>query len=152
MNYRERLSTLYNGYRANGHEIFAVTLSTFVKSEAFAKSPRMLDYWSNVFIRRIQKRLPWKYKNKLDFDFVIEQSPDGYYHYHGFIAVPKGVAHYMYDSNSLNRHITRDLNCLNKAGKYRALKVNKYHIEPTTNIDQWATYITKTKNYIREAS
>jgi hypothetical protein len=48
----------------------------------------------------------------------------------------------------LNRQIARDLDCLNKAGKYRTMKVNKYHIEPVVSIEQWATYITKTKNYI----
>jgi hypothetical protein len=37
---------------------------------------------------------------------------------------------------------------LNKAGKYRSFKVNKYLIEPVTNIDQWVTYITKTNDYI----
>jgi hypothetical protein len=148
MKHRERLSTLYNGYRANGHEIFAVTLSTYVKSEAFARSPRMQEFWSNVFIRRIQKRLPFKYKNKLDYDFIIEQSPDGYFHFHGFLAIPMNVSHYIYVNDSFSRQIARDMDCLGVAGKYRTFRVNKYHIERVGNIEQWATYITKTNNYI----
>jgi len=148
MNHRNYLSTLYNGYQAKNNEIFAVTLSTYVKSEAFAKSPRMTEFWSNTLIRRIQKHLPFKHKSKLGYDFIIEQSPDGYFHYHGFLAVPKGAAHYLYANDSLSKNIKRDLDCLNKVGKYRSFKVNKYLIEPVTNIDQWATYITKTNNYI----
>jgi hypothetical protein len=148
MNHRKYLSTLYNGYRANGNEIFAVTLSTYVKSASFANSPRMLDFPSNAFIRRIKKHLPFKLKSKLDFDFVIELSPDGYYHFHGFLAAPKGAAHYIYNNGALNKHIARDLDCLSKAGQYRPFKVNKYLIEPASNIDQWTAYITKSTNYI----
>lgn len=148
MNHRNQLSTLFNGYKNQGHGVFVVTLSTFVKSEAFAKSPKMTDFCSSVFIRRIQKHLPWKDKSKLDFEFVIEQSPDGFFHFHGFLAAPKNVADRIYSGGKLNMNIARDLTCLNKAGKYRTFKVNKFEIVPATNIDQWVNYIMKTSNYI----
>lgn len=148
MNHRKYLSTLFNGYRSQGHGVFTVTLSTFVKSEAFARSPKMTDFCSSVFIRRIQKHLSIKDQSKLDFEFIIEQSPDGYFHFHGFLAAPKSVADRIYPGGQLNRHIARDLACLSRAGKYRTFKVNKFEIEPATNINQWASYITKTNNYI----
>lgn len=148
MKHREYLSTLYNGYRERGHKVFIVTLTSFVKSKSYAQSTNMYDYWENVFIRRIRKHLPFKMKSKIDYDFVIELSPNGHYHYHGFIVAPQDVAAKIYPNNCLNRNIVRDLARLNKEEKYRTHKIKKFEIKPAENIDQWANYITKTSNYI----
>jgi hypothetical protein len=148
MKNREYLSTLFNGYREKGHEVFVVTLTAFVKSEPYAKSWVMTDYWENVFIRRIQKHLPYKLKAKIDHRFVIERSPKGNFHYHGLIAAPINVAGRIYRDGKLNRHISRDLARLNREGKYRNHTIKKFEIEPATNIDCWVNYITKTNDYI----
>jgi hypothetical protein len=150
MKNREYLSTLFNGYRDNGHVVFVVTLTAFVKSDSFAKSSKMSDFWEYVFIRRIQKHLPYKLKTKFDHRFVIELSPKGKYHYHGLIAAPKEVADKIYSNGRLNRHISRDLVRLNNEGKYRTHKIKKFEIEPATNINRWVNYITKTYDYIYE--
>ena len=148
MKYREYLSTLYNGYRNNGHMVFIVTLTSFVKSRPYAHSTNMYDFWESVFIRRIRNNLPYKMKTKIDFDFVIELSPKGHYHYHGFIAVPNDVAAKIYPNNRLSRKIVRDLARLNKEEKYRTHTIKRFEIKPANDIDCWANYITKTNNYI----
>jgi hypothetical protein len=138
---QHNLLTKYQHYDSNGHLVLAVTLSTYVRSERFAESDRMRHMWDQHFIRRIQRRLP--IHETFDHDWIVERSPDGYFHYHGFIAVPGTYSHRLWKHNQLNKRLTQDLNSFTNAGRYRPFRINSFLIEPIRNIAAWATYITK---------
>jgi len=145
MNRREELMLKYNGYEANGHSVFAVTLSTYVKSEAIAKSDRMRHFWDQHFIHRVKRCLPYKLKEQFDHDFIVERSPKGHYHYHGLMAFKPIAGTRIWHDGALNAQLKRDVDSFRRAGGYRPFCVNKHLIEPIRSCapDPWCNYITK---------
>ena len=131
----------YQHYDSQGHLVLAVTLSTYIRSESYASTDRMRHMWDQHFIRRVMRRLPVNVP--LDHDWILERSPEGYFHYHGFLAVTAKYSTRLWKDHQLNKHLTRDLNSFTEAGKYRPFRINKFLIEPVHNIKAWTTYITK---------
>jgi hypothetical protein len=138
---QQLLEMKYTTYQSQGTSVFAVTLSTFVKSAAFAASDRMRKYWDHHFIYRVRKCLP--YRAKVDYDWVLEESPDGFYHYHGFLAVENKYEYRIWCNGALSSKLKRALDSHAKASEYRKLCINAHQIEPATNIPAWSNYITK---------
>jgi len=135
------LTKKYEHYEKQGHLILSVTLSTYIKSAMYAASDRMRHFWDQHFIRRVQKRLPKQLV--FDHDWIVEKSPDGYFHFHGFIAVIREYAFRLWNDNHLNKRLTRDLYSFRSAGKYRPFRLNSFLIEPVNSVVAWSTYITK---------
>ena len=145
----------YNSYKNDGKAIFTVTLSTFVKSEKIAKSDRMRKFWICEFMYRVTEQLPYKLKESIDYDYVIERSPDGKYHYHGLLAMPKEAGDKIWKDGMLNKELDRDMQALRKRGEYRDFAVNSFLIEPIRagqTVEQWIHYMTKTHDYISSSS
>jgi hypothetical protein len=150
----ELLAAKYREYASQGMLVLAVTLSTYVSGDRFAASAAMSYFWNEHYIRRISRLLPFKLKNKLDHDYVVEKSPDGYWHYHGFLAVPMQIAHRIWHDEALDRRLRRDLDSMQSAGTHRPFRLNKYLIEPIREgckEEAWAGYMTKTDSYISSA-
>jgi hypothetical protein len=143
MKLADELTLKYECYRRNGNAVFAVTLSTFVKSESFARR-HMPSYWREHFIDRILKELPYKAKRKVDHDCVVECSPDGYYHFHGFFALPAAYSRRIWAEGSLCKSLRCALESFRSRGRSRMFQVNKFLIEPVRNVAAWAMYCTKT--------
>jgi hypothetical protein len=143
MNLTEELILKYESYRQQGNAVFAVTLSTYVKSRAFANE-QMPSFWHQHFIYRVVRALPLWAKRKLDHDYIVECSPDGNYHLHGLFAVPQEATCRIWSGGVLGKGLHRALASFRHAGKYRPFRVNEFLVEPATNIAAWATYITKT--------
>lgn len=141
MTSRNQLTQKYLAYQSLGHAVFAVTLSTYVTSEAFAASDRIRHFWDNHFIYRVKCRLPPR--AKLDHDWTLEISDDGYYHYHGFVAVEGKHGSRIWTSCGPHKKLIRALDSFSKSGTYRPFRVNKCLVEPVTNAAAWSTYITK---------
>src|ERR1700761_2616839 len=80
---RQDLEVKYVGYELQGHLVLCVTLSTYIKSQKYALSDRTRQMWDHHFIGRVRRCLPFKAKEKLDYDWVMEESPEGFWHYHG---------------------------------------------------------------------
>lgn len=150
----ELLAAKYRAYKAQGMLVLVVTLSTYLSSDSLAASGAMPYVWNEHFIRRVRRYLPWQLKQKIDSDYVLEQSPDGYWHYHGFIAIPVQASHKIWRDGMLNPRLKRDLDLLKAEGKYRYFPINKHLIEPVRDgYDEadWAGYMTKTDSYISSA-
>lgn len=150
MKTRELLTTKYNGYLAGGKAVLAVTLSTYVSSAAFAGSDCMRAFWDNHFMRRVQRCLPYRVHRKIDYDYVVERSPAGHYHYHGLLALPQPYGDWLCDGPR-SRQLHRDLDSFRIAGNYRPLCMNSYRIEPLRSdgsVDALARYLTKTPDYL----
>lgn len=145
MNLREALRTKYDGYAAQGHAIFAVTLSTYVKSESIARSHLMSDFWDSHFLHRVRRCLPFKLKTHSDHDFVIERSPEGYFHYHGLLAFTHEAGERFWPKGELNPKVKRSLDTFHNKGAYRPFCVNSFLIEPIRagQLAAWIHYITK---------
>jgi hypothetical protein len=141
MTNRDALIEKYDGYKSQGHSIFTVTLSTYIKSEAFAKSDAMRKFWDHHFIYRVKTCLP--IKAKIDYDWVLEVSPEGSYHYHGFICLEDKYKTKLWNSDGLRKKLIKSLDSFKSVGKYRQFRVNKYLIEPAKDIASWCAYITK---------
>jgi len=148
MTFEENLIKKYIHYQSNGNAVFFVTLSTFITSAWFAHSDRMSSFWNKHFIHRVKACLPYKFKNKIDHDYVIERSPDGFYHYHGLLALPSEQAHRIWKEGKLVHRLDGALQSFKRAGKYRPFCVNAYEIEPAANPAACAKYFTKTCDYI----
>lgn len=133
----------YNHYRSLGHLVLSVTLSTYVTSSGFAASDRMRKFWDFHFIYRVKQCLPYKAREKVDHDWVLEVSPKGKYHYHGFLAVDSAYADRIWTPTGLNKNLRKSLDSFTVAGEYRDFKIKKYLIEPVASIEAWATYSTK---------
>ena len=138
---RKDLLKKYQHYDSQGHLVLAVTLSTYIQSESYASSDTMRHMWDQHVIRRVKRRLP--VNAPLDHDWILERSPDAYFHYHGFLAVTANYSARLWNNKELNKHLMRDLNSFTEAGKYRPFRINKFLIEPVQNIEAWTTYITK---------
>ena len=149
MSFRKDQILKYNGYENLNHAIFIVTLSAFVESEKVARI-HMRTLWDNHFIPKVTERLPWKLKEKIDHDFVIECSPGGHYHFHGLFAVPAEAAHRIFPSGFLHPQLKRDLDSFKNLGQSRPCRINKYEIKPAIRGDvaKWIQYITKSATTI----
>ena len=147
---RKRQSDLFSRfkyYQEQGLLVLAVTLSTCVTSDSVARSERFSQIWSKHFIEKLHKRLPKNLKTtSLDYEYLIEQSRDGYWHFHGFVAVAANVAGRFWTTEGLSRHLHNDLRSFRKAGKYRSCRVNSFLIEPVTNCYRWSNYCMKSKD------
>lgn len=143
----EDLVRKYNDYEAQGHAVFTVTLSTYVKSEAFARR-HMSSFWNQHFIHRVRRRLPYKLKDKFDHDFIVECSPGGCYHYHGLMAFTSDAGKRIWRDGKLDAQLTRDLDSFQQAGDYRLFCVKKHLVEPMRQggSDWWCKYITKSSD------
>lgn len=141
----------FNEYERTGKSIFVVTLSTFVSSEKIAKSDWMRKFWDRDFLYRVTEQLPHVLKGKIDFDYVIERSPDGKYHYHGLLAMPREAGDRIWKNGVLNKELDKDLKALREKGQHRKFAVNSFLIEPIRvgqTVDHWINYMTKTRDYI----
>ena len=150
-NFAANTKVKYNGYERDGKSIFTVTLSTYVTSERIAKSDRMRKFWVSDFMHRVTKYLPFKLKESIDFDYVIERSREGNWHYHGLLAMPKEAGDRIWKNGALDKHLERDLAALGDKGQYRDFAVNSVRIEPIRpkkSIDHWVSYMTKTQDFI----
>lgn len=149
----QELISKYSAYQAQGKLVLAVTLSTFMKSDRYAASSRTESFWNNHFMHRVKRYLPDDYREKFDFDYVLEKSPDGFWHYHGLLAIPAEASCKLWRDDELNPHFQNDLNSMRTTGLYRPFKINSYKIEPIRDgaigITKWAQYMTKTSSYIR---
>jgi hypothetical protein len=145
----------YNAYEDGGKAIFVVTLSTYVKSDKIAKSDAMRKFWVREFLHRVIKQSPLNLKGKIDYDYVIERSPDGHYHYHGLLAMSKEGGDKIWQNGVLNKELARDLTALRTKGQYRDFAVNTFLVEPIRpdqTINTWVNYMTKTKDYISSSA
>ena len=142
----------YNKYEQDGKSIFAVTLSTYVSSEKIAKSDEMRKFWEREFLYRVKEHLPHALRdNKIDYDYVIERSPHGHYHYHGLLAMPKEAGDRIWKNEALKLQLERDLKGLREKGQHRKFAMNTFLLEPIRaghSVDQWINYMTKTHDYI----
>src|SRR5689334_5733259 len=103
MNLNEQLERKYSGYQDAGHSVFAVTLSTYMKDiESFAPKSAMEQFWKYHFIYRVQQRLPFNAREKIDYDYVVERSPHGHFHYHGWLALPAVYAPRVWRNGALH--------------------------------------------------
>jgi hypothetical protein len=144
MNHRTQLKLKCNGYLRQGHLVLAVTLSTYVKSDRIAHSDRMRHMWDQHFIRRVERCLP--YRAALDHDYVLEESSDRNWHYHGLLAVRSEFAYRLWKQDRLNPRLDNDVKSFAKAGRYRPFCINSFLIEPIDNPDAWCQYITKQRH------
>ncbi|SEJ05521.1 hypothetical protein [Frateuria terrea] len=150
MKTRELLSTKYNAYLADGNAVLAVTLSTYVRSAKFASSDCMRVFWDQHFMHRVQRCLPYHVHPKIDYDYVVERSPGGHYHYHGLLALPQPYGDWLCEGIR-SKWLRRDLNSFRRAGQYRPLRLNSFRIEPIRpdgSVDAIARYLTKTPDYL----
>jgi hypothetical protein len=99
------------------------------------------------FIRRIRRRLPYKQREALDYDYVMELSPDWYWHYHGLLALPASSAGYVWKNKSLHRRLAGDIKSFRSVGSQRPFRINSFLIEPVKSVDAWCEYITKQYRY-----
>jgi hypothetical protein len=104
--------------------------------------------WDKHFIGRVQEALPVKAKEKIDHDYLMEMSPEGYWHYHGALAVPSRFGESLWKSKerALHPRFAKAIYGLRDRGKYRLFKINSYLTEPMVNVAAWFTYITKQQN------
>jgi hypothetical protein len=139
--YRSNLLLKCKSYLEQGHLVLAVTLSTFVKSDRWAHSDRTRHLWDHHFIYRVERLLP--YNAPLDHDFVLECCPEGFWHYHGLLAVRACHAEHLWEHGQLNPRLVKDLRTFARAGQYRPFRVNSFLIEPIENPEAWCRYITE---------
>jgi hypothetical protein len=139
---RTHLHETFRSYIEHGHLVLTVTLSTYVTSDQFAESDRMRHFWDAHFIHRVERRL-LPYRSHLDHDYVLERSPDGFWHYHGLIAVRESCATRLWKHDRLNPRLAKDLRTFERRGQYRPFRVNSFLIEPPKNLKAWCEYITK---------
>jgi hypothetical protein len=147
---RQDLATKYQSYQDQGHLVLSVTLSTYIKSARYAHSDRTRYMWDHHFIRRVERRLPFKAKNKFDHDYLMEESPEGCWHYHGLIAVPSQYSNHLWKGNVLHPQLGRDIYSFRRLGSQRLFKINSFLIEPVKSVDAWCSYITKQQYFLKD--
>lgn len=140
---RQDLEVKYVGYELQGHLVLCVTLSTYIKSQKYALSDRTRQMWDHHFIGRVRRSLPFKAKEKLDYDWVMEESPEGFWHYHGLLAVIGEYGDRLWRANALNPRLAGDIRSFKKQGSQRPFKINSVDIEPVESVEAWCKYITK---------
>jgi hypothetical protein len=142
MNKKQELTVKCKGYLDQGHLVLTVTLSTYVESDHFARSDKMRHFWDSHFIYRVQRRLH-PYREHLDHDYMLEKSPEGFWHYHGLLFVKAPCGPRLWQNDGLDSRLARDLKTFETAGTHRPFKVNDFLIEPIRNAEAWCKYITK---------
>jgi hypothetical protein len=139
-----QLTQRMSGYRKQGHLVLCATLSTLVTSDGFAHSEPFSQMWTKHFVDKLHKRVPAKSRGTLiDHEYMIQRSPEGYWHFHGFVAVHHSVADRFWLNGILNRHLAKDLLSFRKAGEYRSCRINSFLIEPVEKTGAWTTYISR---------
>jgi hypothetical protein len=138
---RHKLQQKYSDYENQGHLILGVTLSTYITSDWYAKSDRTRQVWDHHFIGRVLRRLPSK--PRLDHDYVLEKSPDGFWHYHGLLAVSSDYGARLWKEGALNSQLKKDITGFRKRGRQRPFTINSFRIEPLKSVEAWCNYITK---------
>ena len=155
---RQLLITKYVSYQEQGLSVFTVTLSTYIREQRYPPEDMFRYMWNDHFIYKVRRRLPLK--ARIDHDYVIELSPpmlprgggySGFYGYHGFIALDTCYASRIWDFGGLNKHLIGALKSLRKRSSHRPFCINSFLIEPAKNIESWATYITKTSDFMMSA-
>jgi hypothetical protein len=140
----ENIRRRFDSYKDQGHLVLSATLSTLVTSDTFAQSERFAQMWNKFFLEKLHKRLPKLVRGHLiDHEYVIERSPDSYFHFHGLVAVHRSHVDRFWSSGVLNRHLANDLFSFREQGPYRPCCINSFLIEPVENTAAWTTYITK---------
>jgi hypothetical protein len=149
--FEDQLRMKYSKYQRDGKLVLALTLSSYVYDERFAASAGMAYFWDSILLPKIDRRLPYKLKNKFDHDYVIERAPHGNWHYHGMLALPEDVAPHIWRDGNLNRHLRTSLHSLKTASSRQPFGIGSYLIEPVDDrlggIEGWVNYITKTADY-----
>jgi hypothetical protein len=128
-----------------GHSVFTATLSTFVTSKAVV-AREFERFWNHDFMFRVLRVLPKPLRQRVDHDFVVEQSPEGHFHFHGLFAADRNANRWLWKDGQLNRQLEASVASLAHRGEYRAFSVPAYLIEPWRPADGWCTYICKDKN------
>jgi hypothetical protein len=141
MKITEDLLTKYTSYRSHGYALFAATLSSYVRSRWFAME-HMPSMWESHFIPRVLRELPLRAR-KIDYDFFIECSDDGYWHLHGLFAIPRDGAQRIWNGGGLCKRLVRALASFRSLGARRPFRVNSFLIEPITDICKWVNYSAK---------
>jgi hypothetical protein len=101
-------------------------------------------------MRRVKRCLPYRLHGKNDYDYVVERSDGGHYHYHGFLALPQPYGDWLCDGPR-RRQLDRDVVSFKRAGQYRRMRVHSHLIEPIRwdgSVDGFARYITKTYDFL----
>ena len=138
------LTDRFQCYLDQGHLVLTATLSTYVTSDAFARSEAFRSMWNKHFMEKVYKRLPvGSRETTVDYEYIIQCSPDGYWHFHGFLATPAPYADRLWTSSGLNRHLRNDLESFRRAGIYRPCRVNSFLVEPVEKIVAWSIYSTR---------
>lgn len=156
MSEADRLEYLYNDYLNQGHLVLAVTLTPIVYNDQFAASPSMRSFFEKHFLGKIDRYLPGPLKGKYGYDFVIEQSPAGLWHFHGLLAFRAEAGSRIWKEGGLNHHLRRDLNSMRSQGELRPCRLIDYQIGPVSivegGIKAWTGYFTKTSTYISSSN
>ena len=122
-----QLTQRMSGYRKRGHLVLCATLSTLVTSDGFAHSESFSQMWTKHFVEKLHKRLPAGIsRNLIDHEYLIQRSPEGFWHFHGFVAVDRSIADRFWKDGILNRHLGKDLLSFRKAGRYRSCRINSF--------------------------
>ena len=136
----------YESYLAQRHGVFAVTLATFVSSKRFAIA-NFPKFWNDEFIGRLKQRIPFALRDAVDHDFFLEQSPNGHWHFHGFLAVGAAAAPKLWRDGKLTPAVENDLRWFAKEGSDRGFSINSSLIEPIREGDdglsRWIQYSSK---------
>ncbi len=140
---RQELENKYVSYERQGHLVLCVTLSTYIKSQQYALSDRTRQMFEHHFIGRVRRCLPFKAKEKVDYDWLMEESPEGFWHYHGLMAIRAEFGARLWRGNTLNSRLAGDIASFKKLGSQRPFKINSFDIEPVKSVEAWCRYITK---------
>jgi hypothetical protein len=141
---REEFVKKYKDLEENGFRLFTVTLSTYLKSDSIARSDRMRHMWDEHFISRIDKRMTISLKNSFAYDWIVEESRDNYYHYHGVMAFKPEAADRIWSDGALHKELQRDLQSFRIKGTYRPFRINAFEIKPIHGTSEsWTLYMTK---------
>lgn len=124
----EQTVSKYSTYQSNGHLILSVTLSTYISDSSFACSSSMRSMWDH-FLLRVERYLPQGKLHHYDSDFVIECNDDGFYGFHGLLALKSDVEARIWKDQKLNKHLVNDLRSFRNKGKYRKVCINSFCIE-----------------------
>jgi hypothetical protein len=156
----------YDAYHDRGHLVLAVTMSTFITNEKFAKSGAMSYFWERDFMNRVHRQVPKSLWNQIDYDYVIEGSLPGpkdrpeasvaaskfrerNWHIHGLLAFTPDAGRKVWQGGALNKHLARDLNSFRtgprlsrdaRATLSGGLPANAYFAKKLRNLRQTGAY------------
>jgi hypothetical protein len=96
-------------------------------------------FWDQHFIYRVDQKLP--YKARFDHDYVMEESPEGHWHYHGLLAITAEHSTHIWKENDLNPRLARDL-----AQSYKLFKLLR--TGETVTLSQMAKALKVDPSYV----